>query len=113
VVCSLLEELSSRGALSLAVAGRTSTTLSPLIQFLVAHVTLPSFALALVPVVMLVLEMYASVAGLSSRVDKLLRRLQRVVKAECDAQKRMTQTLGILDAIMAAQGNRINTAEVS
>lgn len=45
--------------------------------------------------------MYASVVGESVHVDKALRRLQRVVRAECAAQKELAHTLGVLDALFA------------
>ena len=47
------------------------------------------------------LDMYASVFGESAKIDKLLRRLQRVVRAECGAQQELSRTLGVLDALFA------------
>ena len=47
--------------------------------------------------------MYASVVGESKHVDKMLARLCRVVKAECQAQMQLTHTMGVLDTLFAAQ----------
>lgn len=55
LVCSMLEELAARAALRVAVAGRSASTLLPLLRFLCAHVTRPSYARLLVPVTELVL----------------------------------------------------------
>ena len=103
VICSLLEELSARAALSVAVAGRTARSLLPLLAFLERYVSSPAYAALLVPVTLAVLDMYSSVLGQSKSIDKLVRRLHRHVKAECAAQRHLQHTLGIMDAILAAQ----------
>ncbi len=47
--------------------------------------------------------MYARVLGQSARIDKLVQRLQRIVRNEVAAQTALTHTLGVLDALFAAQ----------
>ncbi|CAN0071529.1 unnamed protein product, partial [Phaeothamnion confervicola] len=102
VVVTVLEELSARRGLRIALAGRDEESLEPLLAFLARYVAHPRYAPVLVDVAGTVLDLYSSAIGESETVDELFANLGRQVAAEVRCQKDMRRLAGTLDALMGA-----------
>lgn len=102
VVCSVMGELSERGGLRKALAGRDEAGLVPVLRFLNRNVCNPHYSAALIRVADLVLDLYGSALGRSLVVDELFVRLRRRLAEEAAFQKQLLQLSGTLDMLMSA-----------
>eukprot|EP00911_Craspedida_sp_UC1_P000938 UC1_evm1s708 len=102
VVVSVLQELVRRSGLKQALSGRDETALRPVLVFLVKNVTNPRYARLLIGVANVLLDVYAGQVGLSPTIDALLEKLLQKLRAEVALQERLLETLGSIDAILAA-----------
>eukprot|EP01128_Nolandella_sp_AFSM9_P010716 TRINITY_DN743_c9_g1_i1.p1 TRINITY_DN743_c9_g1~~TRINITY_DN743_c9_g1_i1.p1 ORF type:complete len:557 (+),score=137.18 TRINITY_DN743_c9_g1_i1:116-1672(+) len=100
-ITSFFEELVARDALSLALSGRTSKTVLPVLTFLDRYLVSQAFVKVLLVVANAVIDIYAPVVGLSIDVDKLIRSLSRKVSEEVSIHKDLQGTLGALEALLA------------
>ncbi|CAM9092441.1 unnamed protein product [Chrysoparadoxa australica] len=104
IVVTVLEALDQRQGLHIALRGRDEVTLEPILSFLLRYVTAPKYAPLLLEVTSVVLTQYGGVLGESVVVDELFAKLQKRVKGELKAQRKMLQLVGALDAIVATNG---------
>jgi U3 small nucleolar RNA-associated protein 15 len=100
VVVTVLEELSRRSGLAIALAGRDEATLEPLLSFAARYVSHPRYARLIVLVAHKVLDLYGGVLGHSDAIDELFLKLHKQVKAEVGFQRQIMQVMGSLDAIV-------------
>jgi len=101
VVVTVLEELSRRGGLSIALSGRDEVTLDPLLSFLARYITHPRYTRLLVQMTQRILDLYATVLGQSDTIDELFFKLHRQVKAELLFQKQVMRVAGTLDCVLS------------
>ncbi|CAG9465283.1 unnamed protein product [Pedinophyceae sp. YPF-701] len=101
-VAAVLDELSRRGALGAAIAGRDADALLPLVNFLARHVADPRHTRTLGQVAARVLEVYAPVLGQSAEVDAAVRKLREGVLREVRVQEDLCVVQGILEPLLAA-----------
>lgn len=102
VVVTVLEELSRRSGLAIALSGRDEETLEPLMAFVARYTNHPKYSKLVIQVVHKILDLYAGVLGRSDVIDELFSKLQRQVKAEVSFQQDIMRVVGSLDGIISA-----------
>lgn len=100
VVMTVLEELSHRSGLTIALSGRDETTLESLLAFIARYVAHPRYARLLVQVAHRLLDLYASVLGHSDAIDELFLKLQKQVNQEKSFRREIMKIMGSLDSII-------------
>lgn len=101
VVITVLEELSRRSGLTIALSGRDEETIEPLISFCARYVSSPKYSKLITLVVHQILDLYGGVIGHSEVIDELFLKLQQQVKAETVFQRQIMKVLGALDGIIS------------
>ena len=76
VVACVLQELSVRDGVRLALSGRDDETLVPVLRFLCKHITDSNYTALLTDTSMIVLDLYTVIIGRSEMVDELLVKLR-------------------------------------
>jgi U3 small nucleolar RNA-associated protein 15 len=99
-VVSLLVELRNRGELHNAIEARDEVTLLPLLKFLVNNIRDGRFSRVLVEVLQIVLDIYSTVIGMSSEVDRHFRILRKAINDEIRLQHDLTSLKGSIDTLM-------------
>eukprot|EP00696_Hemimastix_kukwesjijk_P010727 gnl/Hemi2/23498_TR7874_c0_g1_i1.p1 gnl/Hemi2/23498_TR7874_c0_g1~~gnl/Hemi2/23498_TR7874_c0_g1_i1.p1 ORF type:complete len:230 (+),score=69.48 gnl/Hemi2/23498_TR7874_c0_g1_i1:971-1660(+) len=99
---SVLEELSARDGLKIAVSGRDEAGLEPLLTFINKHITNPRYSSMLVDVANLVFDIYASILGQSVTIDTLFVQLRAKLAAELNFQRDLLGLLGTMELVIAA-----------
>lgn len=102
VIVTVLEELSRRNGLTIALSGRDESSLEPLLSFASKFVTNSRYSKLIIRVAHHILDMYASVLGRSDAIDELFLKLHKQVKGELDFQREIMPVKGILDGIIAS-----------
>ncbi|XP_061623530.1 U3 small nucleolar RNA-associated protein 15 homolog [Phyllopteryx taeniolatus] len=100
---AVIKELDRRGTLKNALAGRDEQEVSRLLHFIIGNVVDPRFAPILVVAAEMILDIYQSVIGQSSVVDRQLLRLQDLLEREIDYQQDLLEVLGMLDTVFASR----------
>ena len=100
IVVTVLEELSRRNGLTIALSGRDEVTLEPLLSFAARYISNPRYCKLIVQVTENILDLYACVLGHSDAIDELFLKLQRQVKSEVMFQRDVMSVLGSLDGII-------------
>jgi len=91
---SLILELSRRGVLKTALAGRDEKGLSSILQFVIRYITDSRFTEALIHVADLLMDLYLPEHGMSSEVDRLF----------VDLKKRLSRELYYIEELLVLQG---------
>ncbi|XP_056145826.1 U3 small nucleolar RNA-associated protein 15 homolog isoform X2 [Lampris incognitus] len=102
VPVAVIKELDRRGTLKNAVAGRDEKKLSQLLHFLIGNLVDPRFAPVLVTLAEMIVDIYRSVVGQSSVVDRQLLQLQDLLEREIDYQKELLEVMGMLETLFTA-----------
>lgn len=102
---SLLTELSSRDALRLALSSRDAQSLTPILLFLLRHLTHTHFGPLAIQVTLVLLDLYASVVGQSPEVDDLLERM--VVKVENELRMERDVLQGVKGMVEMVMSNNV------
>ncbi|XP_057204106.1 U3 small nucleolar RNA-associated protein 15 homolog [Triplophysa rosa] len=102
VLVAVIMELSRRGTLKNALAGRDEESLTKIINFLLKHITDPRFSRQLLAVGDMLLDLYQQVIPQSPVVERLLQRLMELLGREAELQQELLQVLGILDTLFAS-----------
>lgn len=102
VVASVLDELTQRAGLKIALSNRDERSLEPVLRFLVKYIAHPRYSQLLIDVANIVLDMYSSVLGQSIAVDELIVRLKQQIDEETQLQKHLLHLMGSLNLILAA-----------
>ncbi|XP_019744723.1 U3 small nucleolar RNA-associated protein 15 homolog [Hippocampus comes] len=98
---ALIKDLDRRGTLKNALAGRNEQEVTRLLNFLIGHLVDPRFTPVLVIAAEMMLDIYGSVIGQSSIVDRQLLRLHDLLEREIDYQQDLVEVLGMLDTVFA------------
>lgn len=102
VVVTVLEELSRRSGLSIALSGRDESTLEPLLAFCARYISQPRYTRLIVQVTHRILDLYCGVLGQSDAIDELFHKLRQQVKAEVTFHREIMRVVGSLDEIISA-----------
>jgi U3 small nucleolar RNA-associated protein 15 len=102
IVISMLEELSHRQAISIALTGRNEVTLEPILKFLSKYLCVPNYTPVLMEVCGIIIDMYTKIIGQSITVDELFKKLESTIRKEVTLQQKLLCMVGCLDTIMAA-----------
>ncbi|KAG8882919.1 hypothetical protein FRB97_007515 [Tulasnella sp. 331] len=98
---SLIYELIGRDGLRRALSGRDDILLEPIVKLLAKHITDVRFGELACEVAIVVLDMYASVVGLSPVIDAELAKLRSKVEDELKFQDELTQVRGAVEMILS------------
>lgn len=102
IIVTVLEELSRRSGLSIALSGRDESSLEPLLSFCARYVSNPRYARLVVQVVHGILDLYASELGHSDSIDELFLKMRKSVSVESQFQREVLHVCGALDCIVSA-----------
>eukprot|EP00607_Mallomonas_marina_P008538 CAMPEP_0182419288 /NCGR_PEP_ID=MMETSP1167-20130531/3748_1 /TAXON_ID=2988 /ORGANISM="Mallomonas Sp, Strain CCMP3275" /LENGTH=302 /DNA_ID=CAMNT_0024594107 /DNA_START=588 /DNA_END=1492 /DNA_ORIENTATION=- len=100
VVVTVLEELSRRSGLTIALSSRDETALEPLLAFLTRYITHPRYAVLLSQIAHRILDLYGSVLGQSDTIDVLVHKLHSQIKSELQFHREIMRVNGSLDGII-------------
>ncbi|XP_069793234.1 U3 small nucleolar RNA-associated protein 15 homolog [Narcine bancroftii] len=106
VTISVMKELNRRGTLQNALAGRDEKQLITILNFLNRNVVDPRFTPDLVNVAEMIVDIYSSVIGESSLVDKQFIKLQELIEREIDYQEELLGVLGMMDTLFATMATK-------
>jgi U3 small nucleolar RNA-associated protein 15 len=102
IIVTVLEELSRRSGLAIALSGRDESSLEPLLSFCARYVSNPRYARLVVQVVHGILDIYAGELGHSDSIDELFLKMRKSVKVETQFQREVLHVCGALDCIVSA-----------
>ena len=102
IVCSVVDELSARNGLTIALSGRDDTSLEPLLHFLAKNICNPNFSSMILDLANMVLDVYGQVAGQSVAIDELLFLLRRQVQGELKLHHDLLAVQGMLEVLFTA-----------
>lgn len=100
IVSSVLDELSMRGGLRIALQGRSSETLSPLLHFVCKYIQDPRYTPLMIKMSNLLLDLYSGMIGVSSAVDSLFGILHGKIKEELKYQEHLMSLQGMAEPIL-------------
>ena len=103
-VLTLLTALRHRSAMRTALSGRDDVSLQPIFKWVCVHITDPRYVNLCVDIGMLILDVYSSHMGESSRIDQLMARLHRHVRMEVERSQQAWQTEGMLGMLLNQGG---------
>ena len=99
---SVLEELAARDGLDSALGGRDAVSLTALLRFLARHLAEPRYGKLMCCVTHRLLDLYASVVGVSQQVDERLAVLKDTAWEELKLQAALMEIQGCLEPILSA-----------
>lgn len=102
VVVSVLEELSARDGLDNALGGRDAVSLTALLRFVSRHIAEPRYGKLMCGVTHRLLDLYASVVGVSPQVDGRLTVLRDKAWEEIRLQAALMEIQGCLEPVLSA-----------
>lgn len=100
VTYSLLQELARRDGLNIAISGLNEEEFCPLLKYLCSNVTNPHYAVFLLDICNLVIDIYGCVTSQSKAVKALFSLLRANVEKELEFQKNAFQLLGAMDLVL-------------
>ncbi|KAK6173701.1 hypothetical protein SNE40_017107 [Patella caerulea] len=106
VTVGIMQELMRRGTIKAAVAGQEPKTLCMLINFVRCNLTKSEFAVTMMDMANLIIEIYWSTIGQNSFIDSALMSLKKVVDRELEHIKISMEVLGAMDVIFAAANSK-------
>lgn len=98
----MLEELAARDGLDNALGGRDAVSLTTLLRFVCKHIVEPRYGKLLCSVTHRLLDLYASVVGVSPQVDGRLMVLKDRAWEELKLQAALIEIQGCLEPVLAA-----------
>ena len=102
VVVSVLEELAARDGLDNALGGRDALSLTVLLRFVSRHIVEPRYGKLMCGITHRLLDLYASVVGVSQQVDGRLIVLKDRTWEELKLQAALMEIQGCLEPVLAA-----------
>ena len=100
IIVTMLEELSRRCGLNIALSGRDESSLEPLLSFCARYVSNPRYAVLVIQVVHNILDLYANELGHSDSIDELFLKMRKQVKLEVLFQREVLNICGALDCVI-------------
>ncbi|ESP00218.1 hypothetical protein LOTGIDRAFT_226017 [Lottia gigantea] len=102
VTVGIMQELMRRGTIKAALAGQDSKSLCMLINFVRHNLTKSEFAVTMMDVSNIIIDIYWSTIGQNSFIDSALIGLKKTVDKELELIKLSMEVLGAMDVIFAA-----------
>jgi U3 small nucleolar RNA-associated protein 15 len=99
-VLTLLVALRHRSALREALSGRDEAGVTPVLRWVVRHVSDPRYVAVCVDVGLFLLDLYAEFAGGSTALANEFRRLWRRVRREVEKAQMACQTGGMVESLL-------------
>ena len=100
IVMTILEELSRRNGLFVALSARDEISLEPILSFIIRYINNPRYSKLLINVTHTLLDIYSNVIGYSEAIDELFIKLKKFVYSEIVLQKQLLKCMNMLDAII-------------
>jgi U3 small nucleolar RNA-associated protein 15 len=110
VVVAVLEELSRRSGLTIALSGRDEVTLEPILAFIARYITQPRFTRLIIQVAHRILDLYSSILGHSDVIDEIFLKLKNNIKSEMVFHRSIMSVMGSLEGIIS--NSEINQSSV-
>eukprot|EP01098_Paradermamoeba_levis_P009859 TRINITY_DN4126_c0_g1_i1.p1 TRINITY_DN4126_c0_g1~~TRINITY_DN4126_c0_g1_i1.p1 ORF type:complete len:520 (+),score=119.22 TRINITY_DN4126_c0_g1_i1:109-1668(+) len=102
---TLIEELSNRGGLEIALQGRDDAALEPILSFICSHISNPKYSSVLIRLANMVFDLYLGVIGQSVVIDELFKKIQIKIDLEVKFQKELFLLLGSLELLVNANNS--------
>ena len=100
-IVTVLEELSSRNGIAIALAGRNESSLEPLLSFAAKYISNPRYSKLTMQIIHHVLDLYGNILGHSDSIDELFVKLRRQIKKEVEFQQQACTILGALEVVLS------------
>ncbi|XP_073706862.1 U3 small nucleolar RNA-associated protein 15 homolog [Garra rufa] len=113
VTVAVIIEINRRGTLKNALAGRTESSLTRILKFVLKYIFDPRFSRPLLMVGDIILDLYQDVIPQSPSVERLLQLLMEALGVEKDLHQELLQVLGILDTLFASLTPRKEVAALA
>jgi U3 small nucleolar RNA-associated protein 15 len=101
-VLTVLTALRHRSALRTALQGRDETTVQPIFQWVIKHITDPRYVSICVDSALLLLDIYSEHVNGSQELESRVRMLHRKVREEVERSQQACQTSGMLEMLMTS-----------
>ena len=102
-VHSVLEDLWRRDGLEIALGGRDSKRLAPILEYLIYALPHPHLSQTALHVTAIIIDLYSSIIGLSDDIDYLFKTMGQIVNEMVIKYKILLKLQGSLDMILSAQ----------
>ena len=102
VVVSVIEELAARDGLDNALGGRDAVSLTALLRFISRHIAEPRYGKLMCSLTHRLLDLYASVVGVSAQVDLRLATIKDRAWEELKLQAALMEIQGCLEPVLSA-----------
>lgn len=98
-IFALLTTLRYRSALRASLEGRDENSMQPILQWVYAHISNPTFVEVCVEVAMNLMDLYSKHLGLSTDMAKTVEKLHRRVQEEVERAQQASMTKGMLELL--------------
>ncbi|RDL37620.1 WD40 repeat-like protein [Venustampulla echinocandica] len=99
-VLTLLTALKHRSAMRTAFQGRDETTVQPILEWVIKHITDPRYVNICVDSALLLLDIYSEHVGGSPDLERNFKLLHRRVRTEVERSQQACMTSGMLEMLM-------------
>jgi len=102
-VHSVIEDLWRRDGLIIAIGGRDSSRLQPLLEYCIYAMAHPHLSQTTIHLIALILDLYSGIIGVSNEIDYLFCVLNEVLNNLIDKHKILLKLQGSIEMILNAQ----------
>jgi U3 small nucleolar RNA-associated protein 15 len=100
IIASVIDELTNRNGLVLALANRDAQQLMPVLEFVGKHISHPSYSGVLIEFLHLILDLYGSLVGTSPEIDEQLLLIHKEkLRKEIENQKELIKVQACMENI--------------
>uniref|UniRef100_A0A0R3S4F6 ATP-dependent RNA helicase n=1 Tax=Elaeophora elaphi TaxID=1147741 RepID=A0A0R3S4F6_9BILA len=109
IIVGALMQIYKRGALTVALSGRKSDTIYPILVFLMQNFFRPEYLQILIKTISIMCDIYGN-ENIDRKIAKTFSKLHRVVQREIEVRNKLTELRGMLD--MLIQVSEMNTGKL-
>jgi len=100
LVMAVLEDLSGKGVLEMAITDRKAVSVAPLLDFLNEYIAYPQFTKTILHVTNLLLNLYGGLLNRDFQIKKKIHSIIEHLKLEVSLQEDLMEVHGILEPIL-------------
>ncbi|VDK75783.1 unnamed protein product [Litomosoides sigmodontis] len=109
IIVGALMQIYKRGALTVALSGRKSDTIHPILAFLMQNFFRPEYLHILLKTITIMCDIYGN-ENVDEKIAKMFSKLHRAVQREIEIRNKLTELRGMLD--MLIQVSQMNTGKL-
>ncbi|CAG9531079.1 unnamed protein product [Cercopithifilaria johnstoni] len=109
IIVGALMQIYKRGALTVALSGRKSDTIHPILVFLMQNFFRPEYMHILLKTITIICDVYGN-ENIDRKIAKMFFKLHREIQREIEVRNKLTELRGMLD--MLIQVSEMNTGKL-